>query len=199
MSRLRIAIPVLAVLVAASAGAQNLLINPDFDENPDGWLLVCGSSPVWQMMEDEAGCPGSGSVHVTGGACQGIQGAGVGQCLPVGALTEISATGRVRAASGFVGVGMEFYDAADCTGNLIQPSNSPPVAASGDWDTVTLDETVPSGSVSVAVGFGALDFSPVDAEVDAGYAGILPLVFRDDFEGDTEGDTSPCRWSAAVP
>ena len=199
MSRLRIAIPALAALVAASAGAQNLLINPDFNENPDGWLVVCGSNPVWQMTEDEAGCPGSGSVAVTSGACPPVVGSAFGQCLPVGSLAELSATGRVRAASGFVGAGLEFYDAAGCTGNLVLQVSSTPTPASGQWQTVTLDQAVPSGSVSVLVGFGALDLSPVDSEVDAGYAGAVPLVFRDDFEGDTEGDTVPCRWSAAVP
>lgn len=199
MSRLRMAVPALAALVAASAGAQNLLINPDFDENPNGWLLLCGSNPVWQMTEDEAGCAGSGSVQVTGGLCSPVQGSAVGQCLAVGSLAELSATGRVRAASGFVGAGMEFYDAVDCAGNLLLQVNSAPIPADGSWQTVTLDQAVPGGSVSVVVGFGALDLSAVDSEVDAGYAGVLPLVFRDDFEGDTDGEMFPCRWSSAVP
>lgn len=199
MLKLRIAIPALAVLFAVSAGAQNLLVNPDLDETADGWVAFCGSNPVWQMTEDEAGCPGSGSVLITSGPCQGFEGSGAGQCLPIADGETFFATGRVRAALGFVGVAVQYHDTADCSGIPLAQAISPPVGATGGWDTVTLTDSAPAGTVATLVGFGAVNIQPVDAEVDAGYAGILPLVFRDDFEGDTEGDTNPCRWSAAVP
>jgi hypothetical protein len=199
MCKLRIVIPALAALVAASAGAQNLMVNPDFDESIDGWVAACGSNPVWQFTEDEAGCPGSGSVHVTSGPCQGFQGAGAGQCLPIADGAIFFATGKVRAALGFVGVAVQYHDTADCSGIPIAEVTSTPVGATGGWDTVTFTDLAPTGTVATAVGFGAVNIQPVDADVDAGYAGILPLIFRDDFEGDTEGDTMPCRWSAVSP
>ncbi|HSM14626.1 MAG TPA: hypothetical protein VLA66_11220 [Thermoanaerobaculia bacterium] len=198
MDKPAIAVVALGLLAAAPAGAQNLFTNPDLNQNPDGWILACGTTLTW-IGDDEAGCPGSGSAHVTGTLCMGLQGAAAGQCVPVGAATTIAATGRVRAANGFAGVGMQFFDGADCTGNVLAQVNSAPVGATGDWQTVEDEQPVPGGSVSVAVGFGALDFAAVDADVDAGYAGLVPLVFRDDFEGNLAGDDMPCRWSAAIP
>jgi hypothetical protein len=189
----------LLLLPCAPLAAQNLFVNPDLDTDTGGWVLACGSSPTWQT-DDESGCLASGSVHVTSGSCQGLQGSGMGQCFAAGALTSISTTGRVRAPSGYVLAVFEAFPTVDCSGAPTTTINSTPVVATGDWQSVSLDDVaVPGGSGSILVGFGAGDFTAVDADIDAGYAGERALVFRDGFEGDPDSAPPSCRWSTVTP
>ena len=194
-----LALPALAALCATAAGAQNLFVNPDLDQDVVGWQLACGTTLTWSAVEDEAGCGGSGSLHATSGDCMGLQGGGGSQCIPVVAGELISATGRVRGATGFAGVAIFYHDTNDCSGPPIDQVTTAPVGATGDWQTVTYDDTVPAGAASAALGFGIVDFAAVDVDVDAGYAGASPLVFRDGFDGNLDGATTPCRWTSTVP
>ena len=186
-------------LAGAPLAAQNLFVNPDFDADASGWLLACGSNPTW-ITGDEAGCPLSGAVHVTSGSCQGLQGSGVAQCFPATDGTVLFAAGRVRAASGYALAAISTYPTTDCSGPPATTVNSPLDPATGDWQTVVFDDfTVPAGTASVLIGFGAGDLTAVDADIDAGYAGESPLVFHDDFEADSASAPPTCRWSAITP
>jgi hypothetical protein len=187
------------MLVAAPLAAQNLFVNADLNTDTTSWVVGCGTLMTWTSA-DESLCAGSGSAHVTSGPCQGFQGAGAGQCVPVAGLATLFASGRVRASAGFVGVVIGFFDGPDCTGTLIDSINSAAGGATHDWQTVSLaDVVVPTGTATALVGFGAVNSTVVDADIDTGYAGGLPLVFRDDFEGDLEGAASACRWSVVSP
>lgn len=188
-----------ALLAASGAFAQNLFVNADLNDDPAGWELACGTLLTFTAVEDEAGCPASGSVHATSGPCVGFQGAGAGQCIAVVAQEPIFATGRVRGAAGFAGVAVRYHDTTDCTGTALLEENSPPAPATGDWQSVSYAGVPPAGSVSALLGFGVVNVAPVDADVDAGYAGSAPLVFRDGFDGDTDGGSSACRWSSVAP
>jgi hypothetical protein len=189
----------MAVMAATAASAQNRFVNADLDEAPDSWQLACGIELTWSAVEDEAGCPASGSVHATSGPCiGGLQGAGAGQCVPVTAGETIHASGRIRAAHGFVGVAIRYHDTADCTGTPVGEVTSAPQGATGDWQTVSHAEVVPAG-IAAAIGFGAVDATPVDADVDTGYAGDVPQLFRDGFQGDGEAAPGGCRWSSVAP
>lgn len=188
-----------AVLASSPLAAQNLFVNPDFDTDASGWVLACGSNPTW-MADDESGCLASGSVHVTSGSCQGLQGSGMGQCLPAGTMTSVWTSGRVRAQSGYVLAAFESFPSTDCSGVATAMINSTPVAATGSWQTVGLDDVaLPAGTGSILVGFGAGDLFAVDSDIDAGYAGTRPLIFRDGFEGDPDASPPSCRWSTVTP
>jgi hypothetical protein len=60
-----------ALLLGVPAGAQNLLSNPDFDHDVNGWTYA--SSPVFDPTLDATGNPNSGSAEIQGfpeSACQ---------------------------------------------------------------------------------------------------------------------------------
>ena len=194
------ALAFVALLLAGDAAlAQNLFVNPDLDDGPTGWVLGCGTDLQW-IADDEASCPGSGALHVTGGPCMGSEGAGAGQCVPAAGLAQLSVAGRVRATGGFAVIFLAYFESADCSGTEIDTEILPVAAPPGQWQTVSLPLALPPPATSsILVGIGAASGGPVDADIDAGYAGALPLVFRDGFEGDQAGFPPGCRWDAAVP
>lgn len=199
MRRARRWLAAVVVLAAPPLAAQNLFVNADLDSGSASWVMGCGTQMDWQA-DDEAACPGSGSLHLLAGPCQGTQGAGAGQCVSAGVLGELSAAASVRAGSGFLLVVLEFFDSPDCSGTVASQQVRPVSAADGQWHRVTFDNVaIPGGTGSILVGFGAAGAGTADADVDAGYAGALPLVFRDDFEGNLEGAPPACRWSAVSP
>jgi hypothetical protein len=200
MSRATGAVVLALALSVAPLAAQNLLVNPDFDQDVAGWSQVCGPSFDW-VAEDEAGCPGSGAAHVLCSDCMGIQGAGIGVCVQVGALETAWASARVRPSGGFGVVAMSFYDNPGCTEPSASQQVAPAVPATGDWMTVAFDAVaIPAGTVSILVGFGgAVAVGPIESDVDFAYFGARPLVFRDDFEGNAGGGEPTCRWSLVAP
>jgi hypothetical protein len=199
MRRCFLALTLGVAFAGAPLAAQNLLVNPDFDADASGWLLACGSNPTW-ITDDEAGCPLSGAVHVTSGSCQGLQGSGMAQCFPASEGTVLFAGGSGQGALGLPRAGISSYPTTDCSGPPATTVNSPLDPATGDWQTVVFDDfAVPAGTASVLVGFGAGDFTPVDADIDAGYAGESGLVFHDDFEADSASAPPTCRWSSIAP
>ena len=120
--------------------------------------------------------------------------------MPAAGLATISVSSRVKASTGTLVAVLEFHDAADCGGSVLGTVFTPSGGATGNWQTVTdVNRLVPVGTVTVLVGFGAAGGGAVDAEVDAGYAGERPLVFRDDFEGNLGGAPPACRWSVVSP
>lgn len=180
----------------ARLAGQNLFANPDFDSDVAPWIAGCGSTPVW-LGEDSAGCGGSGASTQTSGPCQGFQGAGVGQCVSVAGLSELFASARVRASSGFAGVLVFFFAGVNCIDPSTGDTVSPMVPATGEWVEVRFENLeIPPGTASALVGFGALAPGAIEVEVDAAYVGESNLVFRDDFEGDLEGSTDACAWSS---
>jgi hypothetical protein len=197
--RIAVAVIGLAAFGAFGVHAQNLLVDPDFDSGVSSWVEGCGSAPAW-LDEDAAGCPGSGASTQTSGPCQGFQGAGVGQCVAVADLDGLLfAAARVRAASGFSGVLVLFFENSDCTEPSSGQETSPTFPADGQWRTVELANfVVPPGAVTALVGFGAVSGTPVVVDVDAAYFGEARLIFRDGFEGDLQGATTACAWSSTT-
>ena len=99
MAVIRYSLAALVLVAAGAAEGQNLFVNADLDADPDGWESVCGTPMTYVPVEDEAGCAGSGSLHVPSAPCLGFQGGGAGQCIPV-----------VAGALIFVGIAMVVVD-----------------------------------------------------------------------------------------
>ncbi len=200
MRRCFLALTLGVALAGAPLAAQNLLVNPDFDADASGWMLDCGSSLTW-IPDDEAGCPGSGAVHVTSGPCNGVfDTASIAQCLPVAEGIVLSVTGRVRASFGFVLGLLSSYSTTDCSGAPTMATQSQATPVTGDWQTIVFDDfTVQTGTASILLAFKTNDVTPVSADFDAGYAGEQPLVFHDNFEADSASAPPSCRWSSITP
>lgn len=185
----------LAMAGVTVAGAQNLFTNPDFDADVTSWIEGCGSAPAW-LGDDADACPGSGASTQTSGPCQGFEGAGVGQCIPTAGLGNLFASARVRTDGLFAGVLVLFYENLECTEPNVGQTTSPMFPSDGQWQTVELANfVIPPGAVAALVGFGAISTTALAADIDSAYVGESPLIFRNDFEGDSEGSTAACGWS----
>lgn len=194
--RRALAVLVFAWLGATGLHAQNLFANPDFDEGVLPWIEGCGSVPTW-LDDDAAGCSGSGASTQTSGPCQGFEGAGVGQCIPTAGLGNLFASARVRATSGFSGVLVVFFENLECAEPASGQAVSPMSPANGQWVPVEFQNfVIPPGTQAALVGFGAVSNAAQSVDIDAAYVGEARSIFRDGFEGDLEGSTSACAWSA---
>lgn len=200
MGRLARRLATVLVLAAPPLEAQNLFVNPDLDDSLMAWVMGCGTQMSW-IAEDADSCPGSGAMYVASGPCQGLQGAGAGQCVTAVSLgPAVSAAASVRASSGYLLVVLRFFASPDCSGSMASQRVENFGIGNGQWRPLAFENvTIPGGTGSILVGFGAVGSGTVDADIDAGYAGALPLVFREDFEGNLGGTPPACRWSVVAP
>jgi hypothetical protein len=159
--RLRfLAAPVVALLCAAPALAQNLITDPNFDSGLDGWQA--GAGTTWDVTRDADGNAASGSAQ---GARDFASPQEVdtllAQCIPV---LEPSAQyrfdGKVfipggQAGSGGVYFAVTFYPQTACGGAAVPfiTTQSPVVTATNAWTSSTLQVPVP------AVGHSAMLFA----------------------------------------
>lgn len=190
----------LAALLAASAGAQNLLANPDLDSGAAAWVLGQGASLIWTAA-DESDCPLSGSVAVMATGA-GVTFAATNTCaeLPGGAAA-VSFALRYRGGGGGFTPMVGFYAGAGCSGTYLGAGGGATLPASpGAWSTAeTADLAVPAGAVSALLIASSSGMSFFELDVDRAYLGVRPRVFADGFDADTPGPLHGCRWSLSAP
>jgi hypothetical protein len=198
-----------AVVVSLSswttvACAQDLLANPDFDQDVAGWSLFVGESLAW-AGDDEGACPASGSLVVASAPFPGssFTAAIASQCFPVDGQTEVAASISFRDGAPFQQVGVRFHTSSDCS-DANPPSALSPVAAAspGVWSRMEMPASaIPAGTNSLQFLAGGSDVGGGDfvIELDRAYIGTPDRVFAADFETDTDGAPTPCRWSPASP
>jgi len=197
------ALTLVGILLGTNAGAQNLLVNPDFDADSAGWTVFTGQAPVWQS-DDEGNCPASGSVIVASAEVGGsFESASLSQCFPVDGATTVAASISFReGSSSFNQVGVGFHLSSDCTDSLPPFGASPMTPASpGVWTRLEMPATaVPAGTQSLEFRAGGSNLGPVpfSIELDRAWFGADERIFAADFETD-DGIGDPCRWSAATP
>ena len=197
----------IAVLITMPALAQNLLVNPGFDE-PDqlnGWICTTSHGvPSWSP-EDRTGSPSSGSLLHDVTAAFNNKTVWCVQCVPVDALRGYVASGWYYwpddpdvSQLGTSRWSVWYYSDIDCTGNSTGGADS-----TGDhpmldtWYYLETDESVaPTGTMSAYVFFITWQNTanePVRARMDDLDFSIAP-IFRDGFEsGGVDG------WSSSVP
>ena len=195
------------LMVAGSVFAQNLLVNPGFDE-PDqltGWTCNETFGVASWSSHDSLGLPGSGSMQHHVAAMDPNKTVACWQCVPVTELwtyvmsgwyfwpddPDVSQMGSSRRS-------FTFYSDTDCTASLSVSTTSlsfpPPLDT---WRHQATDEIIaPAGSLSARIDVLTWqDFAnePVRARLDDLDFSTTTL-FRDGFE---TGDLS--EWSASVP
>ena len=77
-------------MLALSASAANLVSNPDFDTNLDGWTAAAGDGTF--VLDDTSGLPAAPSIRVTAGGTTpdtSVQ----STCMPVDELSATRASG----------------------------------------------------------------------------------------------------------
>lgn len=189
---------------AASARAENLLTNPDFDQDTLGWTVFVGTA-LDLDSSDEGACPASGSGFVHSGPYPGaaFSSAILSQCFPVGGRTEIAASVSYRDGATFEQVGVTFHVSLDCSDENPQTALSPVFFASpGTWSRMAMPTAaIPAGTNSIQFLAGGTDPGGGDftIQLDRAYFGTPDRIFSDGFENDQDGAPVPCRWSPASP
>jgi hypothetical protein len=151
----------LTVLLAASASAQNLLVNPNFDNSLTGWQTDGQQAVVsWDGTRDADGSPTSGSAKAVWQepAVNGIDPT-VSQCVEVTPGVPYLFGGKIFIPSGQATPGIGFFIALPfgspgCTG-IVPPSasvNTPPVTTFDTW-TESTTTIVPFGPSILVSGY----------------------------------------------
>jgi hypothetical protein len=155
-----VAFTLLLVGLTASALAQNLLVNPNFDTSLDGWQTNTVPAESWDGTRDADGSPTSGSAKAvwTGPVVTGIYPT-VSQCVEVTPGTPYLFGGKAFIPSGQATAGSAFFIAIPfgspgCAGPP-PPSafvQTPIVTAVDSWTTST-STIVPFGPSILVSGY----------------------------------------------
>jgi hypothetical protein len=180
-----------ALLIAASPGAIaiNLVSNPDFDSNTDGWSLSVGGGAY---RDNYFGSPSAGTLRLDATSFTAI--AEATQCVDVHSWTTIDFALRYIAsyAGGYHLFKLDIYDAPGCTGNVLDtlyPNQGAAVAvdgipATGWYEAGDYEFVLTPGSMSARVDLGVAG-TPTTISgymIDHVQVGPLEEIFRDQFE-----------------
>lgn len=121
-------------LVPLAAVAQNLLTNPNFDQNLNGWTVE-GGTAAWDST-DVAGSTASGSARLTNTGSQ----AHLWQCVAVtpGVKHDLIVRSRIPAGQSATGItffGMYYYGTTNCTGPSMGSTSSTGISETDRWIT----------------------------------------------------------------
>jgi len=188
---------VLIIVAAGTADAQNLLTNPNFDTDLDGWGFSGVGSLDWNPA-DVDGSASSGCARWSANSYTGAQSIWQHVVSNPG-YHELSVYIYVPSAQIVAPqptIQMSFYSTPDCAGGTRSGYvTSQPVTTFDSWVLVTISEhwAPTADCVGIDLRLGAPSGSESVAYFDA-VTLITPIVFSDDFEA---GDTR--AWSASVP
>jgi hypothetical protein len=197
----------ITVLSAAPALAQNLLVNPGFDDADqlDGWTCTSDHGVASWSTEDRGGSAISGSMMHDVTATSNNRWLGCRQCVPVSAGSSYLVSGWYYwpndpdvTQDGTPRFSVYFYSDATCTTGLASGATSNDFPIYDTWLAFTTSEmTAPAGAVAADIIFLTwqdLANDPVRARFDdLAFIPTLP-IFSDGFES---GDTT--FWSNTVP
>ncbi len=153
-----VALTSLVAGLTASASAQNLLVNPNFDTSLNGWQTIEGVTVSWDGTRDADGSPTSGSARAVwqGAVVTGLVPV-LSQCIEVTPGAPYVFGGKILIPSGQTTSGSAFflalpYTSPGCSGTP-PPSafvETPPVTAFDRWigTTATIVPFGPSVLVS---------------------------------------------------
>ena len=132
--------------LAFSAGAANLVANPDFD-TLDGWSVLDGDGTA--TLDMSAGSPAAPSLHVVTGTTPNMT--VQSSCIAVDDSDNVDLYMNLNGASGSASVAINAYSDAACTTGLSALS-SDSFPATNSWITYsTSDVTLPDGTQSVKI------------------------------------------------
>jgi len=184
---------VAALLLAASPGAfaLNLVYNPDFDSNADGWTLSTQTGGG-AYRDSYFGSPNGGALRLDATSFTAI--AGATQCVDVHSWTTIDFALRYFAnyVGGYHQLKLDIYDAPGCTGNVLDtlyPNEGAAVAvdgipATGWYEAGDYGFVLAPGSMSAQIDLGVAG-TPTTISgymIDHVQVGPLEEIFRDGFE-----------------
>ena len=183
---------VAALLLAMSSGASaiDMVYNPDFDTNADGWTLL---PPGGAYRDFSFGSPDTGTLRLDALSIGAT--AEATQCVDIHRWTQTGIDFALRyfpnAPQGFHEFKLDIYDAGGCGGNLLDtlyPIEGAAVPVSGTPATGWLEAgfygyALPPGATSARVDFAVAGTVAGNASymIDHVQVGPLDVIFVDDF------------------
>ena len=149
---------VVSFSTAGPANAQNLLTNPDFTANLDGWTLPPVAATTHDAATGAASGPGSALWTKTiAGATPAAERAVVFQCVNGIMSGETYDFGGAVAidtapAGGSASMAIAFNSGGDCSGLELELHAAPPVTDTGPFDFVSHSVVAPPATASATVG-----------------------------------------------
>jgi hypothetical protein len=135
-------------LVAFPAAAANLVQNPDFDTNLDGWTVTDGDGSI--TLDDTTGSPAAPSMRLNAGGTATDTSAS-SACIPVDDSNNVDLYVNIKGTAGFATATIATFGDADCTTGL-SAIGSESFPATGEWATYSMsDVTLPDGAQSARV------------------------------------------------
>lgn len=182
----------IASLSALPASAQNLLINPTFDVNLDGWDPFTGFGILqeWSSV-DSASDPSSGSLYGTLPADSTFRiPIYASQCVVVAPDTLYRFGGKVLIPSStsptpsYGTVFANTYDSANCAGNYVENIVAPEVYVKDAWTrtSATLQTGANVGSIRVHLRVFAPANTTLRSHFDAIFLEPYEFIFVNGFE-----------------
>lgn len=199
---MRTLVVLVALAMAVSAAAQDLVTNGGFDTDVAGWSQTNVGSGYFEWSSlDAAADPGSGSARVVNNDFPAFSLALV-QCVPVTAGQRYDAAATLyipsgQASSGFTYLRVEWSSLPACGGGWLGTESHPNLTDTGVWTTQSLTGLVAPATaealqiqvfVTKTTTGGQLEVNVDDVAVTG------PELLRDDFESG-----GLAAWSAAVP
>lgn len=186
---------IFAILILVSspgAFAIDVVSNPDFDSDTNGWTLLSAGGSAYR--DCCFGSPTTGTLRLDAnfnGATAEAR-----QCVDLHKWTQTGLDFALRyfpnSPWGFHEFKLEIYDAAGCGGNLLDtlyPIEGAAVPVSGTPDTGWLEAgfynyALPAGALSARLDFGVAGTAAGNASylIDHVQVGPLDVIFADDFE-----------------
>jgi hypothetical protein len=156
-------------MVALSATAANLVVNPDFDRGLTGWATETFGEGT-AALDDSTGLPSAPSMHLVASQVSSDVTA-ASSCMPAGGgfYYVYDLYTNIKSNAGFVIAGVYSYSDTDCNdlqGRVISDS----IPATGAWDTysmtdIELPDSTQSARVVLTVTTGS-SFAAADANFD---------------------------------
>ena len=132
--------------LAFSAGAANLIANPDFD-SLEGWSILDGDGTA--TLDTTAGSPAAPSLNVVTGSMPNMS--VQSSCIAVDDSDNVDLYMNLNGTSGSASVAINAYSDAACT-NGLSALGSDSFPATNSWITYsTSDVTLPDGTQSVKI------------------------------------------------
>jgi hypothetical protein len=135
-------------LLAFSASAANLITNPDFASNLDGWTVSDGDGTA--TLDNSAGSPATPSIHLVAGGTMpnmSVESA----CMQIDDTNIVDLYMNINGTSGFAIGSINAYSDTGCTDG-ISAINSESFPATQTWETYSMSQVaLPPGTQSVKV------------------------------------------------
>jgi hypothetical protein len=136
-------------MLALSATAANLIVNPDFTNGVDGWTTATAGNGT-ATLDPSTGSPSAPSIHLVANPANSDVSI-TSSCMPVDDRNNVDLYTNIKGNAGFAIAAINAYSDTACI-NGLSAINSDSFPATGTWLTYSMTDVIlPDGAQSVTV------------------------------------------------